>query len=67
MLYGLKIAHTTVQHVMEVILTSVKWQLADVYLNVKVIFSRTPPKHVNHTLLILSSLKEAGITLKLKK
>lgn len=47
-------------------MSSFKWQLALFNFDNIVILSRTPLEHTNHTLLVLSLLKRAGVALKLK-
>lgn len=65
--YGVKITLATLLRVMEIIFSSVKWQFALVYLDVIVIFSQTPWQHTDHAGLVLSLLKEAEVTLKLRQ
>lgn len=66
MSFGLKNASATFQHVMDILLSSVKRQLDLVYLEHSVIFSRIRRQRMDHTRLLLSLLKKPGVTLKLK-
>lgn len=65
--FSLENAPATFQHVMGIILSSVRSQLAHVYLDDVVILSQTPREHINHARLGLSSLYEARVTLRFKK
>lgn len=65
--YGLKNASETLQGTMDVILASVKWQSALVYLYDIVTFSETPEKHIDHDAHVLDLSQRAEGTLKLKK
>lgn len=51
---------------MDVVLVTVKWQYAFVYLDDIVIFSQFSRNQMNHTRLVLSFLKDACATLKLE-
>lgn len=52
---------------MDVTLASVIWQLAIVHIDDVIIFSRTPQQHLEHTKEVLRLMKEASMTIKLKK
>lgn len=52
---------------MDVILSTIKWQFALVYLDDIVMFLESPSEHNEHDHHILTPLHDAGVTLKLKK
>lgn len=56
----------TFQRVMDVVLSSLKCKFAPVFFDDIVIISWTLRVHINHTRLVLSHLKQAGVTLKMK-
>ncbi|CAN8067637.1 unnamed protein product [Agarophyton chilense] len=64
---GLKNAPVTFQRALDIILSRVKWQYALVYLDDVIIYSHTVSEHFDHVRTILSSLRSAGITLRLDK
>lgn len=64
---GLRNARGTYQVTMDIIHATVKWQFALAYLENIVIFSETPEEHIHHTQEILTLLKNAEVTLKLRK
>lgn len=64
--FGLKNAPGTSQRVVDVILATVKWQFALVYLDDVIVFSSSLEDHVEHVATVLRLLKDAGVTLKLK-
>lgn len=55
------------QRAMDVILVSVKLQCAIDYIDIVIIYSKSPEEHVNHIKEVLRLLMAAGMTLKLKK
>lgn len=65
--FGLRNAPGTFQRTMDVILSTVKWQFALVYLDDIVVFSRTPVEHIDHVRHVLTLLHDDGVILKLKK
>lgn len=65
--FGLRNAPKTFRRTMVIILSTVKWQIALVYLDDIVVFSRTPEKHIYHVQHVLTLLNNARATLKLKK
>lgn len=67
MSFGLNNAPTMVQWVLDIILSSVKWQLAVFYLEDIVKFSQTPRQHIKYTLVDFIILTEADVPLKLNK
>ena len=65
--FGLKNAPATFQRAIDIILSTVKWQFALIYLDDVVVFSRTFDEHMAHLAIVLRLLKDAGITLRLSK
>lgn len=49
------------------ILGSVEWQSANLFINDKIIFSRSPKQHIGQTEAMLQLMKEAGLTIELKE
>lgn len=52
---------------MNIILSSVKWQFALVYLHDIVKLSKSRDEHINHLQQVLTQLTDGEVTLKLKK
>lgn len=46
--FGLKIALSTIHCTIDVILAAAKWQIALVYVDEIVIYSKSPEEHVGH-------------------
>lgn len=67
MLFGLKNSLETIQLAMDVILSTVRWKYAPVYLNLVVAFSQTPSQHIEQVTTVLRFMRSAGLTLNLKK
>lgn len=67
MTFGQRNASGNFQRMMYVLLSAVKYQFVLVYLDDIVIVSRSPTKHIAHVRRVLSILKNAVMTLKLKK
>lgn len=67
MLFRLQKAPATFPLVTDIILASVKRQFTLVYIVGIIIFSKIRRKHTAHTKMVLTVLKEAGVSLKLKK
>lgn len=65
MRFGLKNAPATSQRATDVIVLSVKWQLALVYLDYIVVFSKTAYNHLIRLRRVLKLLQNADVTLKL--
>ena len=65
--FGLKNAPGTFQRAIDIILATVRWQCAIVYLDDIVIFSNNVKEHLQHITKVLSLLNNAGMTLKLRK
>jgi len=64
---GLTNAPATFQRVLDIILSSLKWQICLVYLEDVIIFSANAEQHVNDVDTVLHPLREAGVTLNLEK
>lgn len=67
LLFALKNERDTFQTVMDVVLQTVKWQSALVYVGAIAIYSKTPKDHIHHARSVLRLLKDAGVVIKLKK
>ena len=65
--FGLKNAPGIFQRAIDIILATVCWQFAIVYLDDIIIFSKSLDEHLNHIRIVLSLLREAGMTIKLRK
>ena len=65
--FGLKGAPATFQCALDIILSVIRWQICLVYLDDVIVFSRTHVEHAKHLDTVLSLLRSAGISLKLKK
>ena len=65
--FGLRNAPATFQRALDVILSSVRWQSALVYLDDVIIFSRNFEDHVRDVQTTLSLLQKHGLSLKLRK
>lgn len=64
---GLNNAPGTFRWVIAVILSQVKWQYALVYHDDAIVFSKSLEQHLDHVSTVLSLLKYAGVSLKMKK
>ena len=67
MLFGLRNAPATFQRALDIMLSGVRWQICLVYLDDVIVFSRTVEQHVKHLDTVLSLLRSAGMSMKLKK
>ena len=65
--FGLKNAPATFQRALDMILSGVRWTTCLIYIDNVIIFSKTLEEHIRHTDEVLGLLKEAGVSLKLKK
>ena len=65
--FGLRNAPAKFQRALDIILSGVRWQSCLIYLDDVIIFSRTTEEHLQHVDEILTLLRNAGVTLKLKK
>lgn len=65
--FGLKNAPGTFQRAIDVILAFIKWQTAILYLEDVIFFSHDAKKHNHRGERVLSLMREAEMTLKLKK
>ena len=65
--FGLRNAPATFQRALDIILSGVRWQTCLIYLDDVIVFSRSTEQHVRDVDHVLSLLRAAGVTLKLKK
>ncbi len=65
--FGLRNAPSTFQRAIDIVLASVKWRYAIVYLDDIIVFSNTVEENLEHLTTVLTLLRNNGITLKLKK
>ena len=65
--FGLSNAPATFQRVLDIVLARYRWQTCLVYLDDVIIFSKNMDDHVGHVREVLTALRDAGVTLKLKK
>lgn len=64
---GLKNALSTFQRAVDIILPTVEWKFARVYLDDIVIFSRSVEENLEHMKTVLELSSRAGVSLWLKK
>lgn len=67
MLFGLKNAPANFQKAMDVILSLIKWQSPLIYLDDIFVISKTVTERLTQLKRVLTLLRDAGVTLKLKK
>ena len=65
--FGLRNAPATFQRALDIILSGVHWQAGLIYLDDVIVFSRTTEDHLRHVDEIIAVLRNAGVTLRLKK
>ena len=65
--FGLTNAPATFQRALDTVLTRFKWKTCLVYIDDIIIYSKSVDEHIFHVYEIFTTLKEAGITLKMKK
>lgn len=65
--FGLCNAPATFQRALDMILAKVKWNYALIYLDDVIVYSKAVEEHIQHVDEILTLLKNAGASLKLKK
>ena len=65
--FGLCNAPATFQRTLDILLAGLRWKSCLVYLDDVIVFSKTFDEHVKHVQAVLTILKRAGISLKLKK
>jgi len=65
--FGLCNAPATFQRALDMILAQVKWRNALVYLDDVIIYSHTIQEHYDHVNFVLHHLRQAGVSLQLKK
>lgn len=66
-LLGFKTPLATIQRVIEIILSSIRWQSVLWYLDITVIFLRNVNMHMAHLPQVLTMLQDEEVLLKLKK
>jgi len=65
--FGLLNAPTTFQRALDIILSGAKWQSCFIYRDDVSVYFKTEKKHVSHVNRVLRLLRDAGVTLRLKK
>ncbi|CAN8076686.1 unnamed protein product [Agarophyton chilense] len=65
--FGLTNAPATFQRSIDILLDRFKWRICLVYLDDIIVFSDNMDKHLTHVRDIMTTLRDAGVTLKLKK
>ena len=65
--FGLRNAPVTFQSALDIILSGIRWQSCQIYLDDVTVFSRSTDEHLRHVDAILTLLGRAGIRLKLTK
>eukprot|EP00171_Calliarthron_tuberculosum_P023404 IDg23404t1 len=65
--FGLTNAPATFQRTIDIILSPFKWQSCLVYIDDIIVFSSSFEEHLRHVKEILSALRKAGLSLKLRK
>jgi len=65
--FGLCNAPSTFQRLMECVLRGLNWQIALIYLDDVLVFSRTFEEHLQHLRLVFDRFREAGLKLKPNK
>ena len=65
--FGLRNAPATFQRALDIILSGVRWQTCLIYLDDVIVFSKNEEEHVAHVDEVLTLLRSAGVSLKLKK
>jgi len=65
--FGLTNAPATFQRALDIVLSGLKWQLCLVYLNDVIIFSASAEQHFKDVEVVLTRLREAGVTRNLEK
>ena len=65
--FGLKNAPATFQRALDIILSGLRWQVCLIYLDDVIVFSKDMEQHLDHLDQVLSLLRDAGVSLKLRK
>ena len=65
--FRLRNAPATFQRALDIILSGLRWQTCPIYLDDVIIFSKDTNEHVAHVDEVLTLLRSAGVSLKLKK
>ena len=65
--FGLRNAPATFERALDIILSGLHWQTCLIYLDDVIVFSKDTNEHVVHVAEVLTLLRSAGVSLKLKK
>ena len=65
--FGLRNAPARFQRALDIILSGLRWQTCLIYLDDVIVFSKDTKEHVSHVDQVLTLLRQAGVSLKLKK
>ena len=65
--FGLTNAPATFQRAIDMVLGQYRWKTCLVYLDDIIVFSRTAEEHIRHVEEVLTTLQDAGFSLKLRK
>ena len=65
--FGLRNAPATFQRALDIILSGLRWQTCLIYLDDVIVFSKDTNEHVAHVDEVLTLLRSAGVSIKLKK
>ena len=65
--FGIWNAPATFQRALDIILSGLRWQTCLIYLDDVIVFSKDTNEHVAHVDKVLTLLRSAGVSLKLKK
>lgn len=65
--FGLKNSHATFQRVIDVVLSSVKWQFDLFYIGEIIIFSRSSDDHFRHLRQVFTLVSDENFSMKLNK
>ena len=65
--FGLRNAPATFQRALDIIISGVRWQTYLIYLDDVIVFSRDTSSQIQHVDQVLALLRNAGVSLKLKK
>ncbi len=65
--FGPTNAPATFQRALDIILSGYKWNTCLVHLDDVIVFSKTLGEHIDHVDAVLTALREAEVSLKLRK